>query len=196
MAPVGRALERVCEAVAMLGVVLVAIVLVSSAVGDRTRPVATVRRVGLPRGHGIPAISRSCSSAARWRCFPSCRCASSSAQRAGRGFHQEPAAALPGDVRPRRQPAVSGADFALAVQLGHGTADKFGNHDTTMVLRIPEGWAYAAALASVWLLVIVTAYTVARSAMEIAREPRHRSAGRPGSIRAPCRISPPGSSVS
>jgi hypothetical protein len=48
-----------------------------------------------------------------------------------------------------------------------GTAEKFRNHDTTMVLRIPEGWAYAVALAFAWLLVIVTAYTVARSVMEI-----------------------------
>jgi TRAP-type C4-dicarboxylate transport system permease small subunit len=57
--------------------------------------------------------------------------------------------------------------FALALQLGYGTAEKFRNHDTTMVLRIPEGWAFAPALASAWLLVIVTAYTVARSVMEI-----------------------------
>jgi hypothetical protein len=36
-----------------------------------------------------------------------------------------------------------------------------------MVLRFPEGWAYAVALVFAWLLVIVTAYTVARSALEI-----------------------------
>jgi TRAP-type C4-dicarboxylate transport system permease small subunit len=58
----------------------------------------------------------------------------------------------------------------LAVQLGHGAADKFRDQDTTMVLRIPEGWAYDAALAAVWLLVLVTAYTVLRSALEIARD--------------------------
>ena len=57
--------------------------------------------------------------------------------------------------------------FALALQLGHGTVEKFRNHDTTMVLRIPEGWAFAVALAFAWLLAIATAYTVARSVMEI-----------------------------
>lgn len=57
----------------------------------------------------------------------------------------------------------------LAVQLGHGTAEKLRDGDTTMVLRIPESWAYLPALAASWLLVIVTAYTVFRSALEIAR---------------------------
>ena len=79
----------------------------------------------------------------------------------------------------------------LAVQLGHGTADKFRDQDTTMVLRIPEGWAYAAALASVWLLVLATAYTVLRSALEIARRPGDRPAARRRAL-DPCPISPPG----
>jgi len=57
--------------------------------------------------------------------------------------------------------------FLVAWQLGHGTAEKFSNHDTTMVLRIPEGWPFAVALAFAWLLVFVTAYTVVRSVMEI-----------------------------
>jgi TRAP-type C4-dicarboxylate transport system permease small subunit len=57
----------------------------------------------------------------------------------------------------------------IAWQLGHGTADKFATKDTTMVLRIPEAWPYAAALALSWLLVLVTAYTVVRSAMEVVR---------------------------
>lgn len=58
--------------------------------------------------------------------------------------------------------------LAIAVQLGYGTAEKLRENDTTMVLRIPEWWAYAVALAAAWLLVAVTAYTVARSAIEIA----------------------------
>jgi TRAP-type C4-dicarboxylate transport system permease small subunit len=58
--------------------------------------------------------------------------------------------------------------FALALQLGHGAVEKFRNNDTTMVLRIPEGWAFAVALAFAWLLALATAYTVARSVMEIA----------------------------
>jgi TRAP-type C4-dicarboxylate transport system permease small subunit len=59
--------------------------------------------------------------------------------------------------------------ICIAWQLGHGTADKFKNNDTTMVLRIPEAWPFVAALVLSWLLVIVTAYTVLRSAMEVAR---------------------------
>jgi TRAP-type C4-dicarboxylate transport system permease small subunit len=57
--------------------------------------------------------------------------------------------------------------LVLAVQLGHGMAEKFRNHDTTMVLRIPEGAAYAAALGAAWLLVLVALYTAARSIAEI-----------------------------
>jgi TRAP-type mannitol/chloroaromatic compound transport system permease small subunit len=59
--------------------------------------------------------------------------------------------------------------ICIAWQLGHGTVDKFTNKDTTMVLRIPESWPFVAALALSWLLVIVTAYTVLRSAMEVVR---------------------------
>lgn len=58
--------------------------------------------------------------------------------------------------------------LAIAKQLTLGTFEKFANHDTTMVLRIPEGWAYVLALVSAWLLVAVTGYTVARSMREIA----------------------------
>jgi TRAP-type C4-dicarboxylate transport system permease small subunit len=59
--------------------------------------------------------------------------------------------------------------LTIAVQLYHGTVDKFTTRDTTMVLRIPEAWPYAAGLVLSWLLVIVTAYTVLRSAMEVGR---------------------------
>jgi TRAP-type C4-dicarboxylate transport system permease small subunit len=59
--------------------------------------------------------------------------------------------------------------ITIAWQLGHGTADKFATKDTTMVLRIPEAWPYAAALLLSWLLVVITAYTVLRSAMEVVR---------------------------
>lgn len=57
----------------------------------------------------------------------------------------------------------------IAVQLGRGTMEKFATRDSTMVLRIPESWPYALALALAWLLVAVTAYTVVRSGIEIAR---------------------------
>ena len=57
----------------------------------------------------------------------------------------------------------------IAWQLGHGTADKFSTRDSTMVLRIPEAWPYSLALVLACLLVVVTAYTAVRSAMEIAK---------------------------
>jgi TRAP-type C4-dicarboxylate transport system permease small subunit len=59
--------------------------------------------------------------------------------------------------------------LVIAWQLGHGTMDKFATKDTTMVLRIPEAWPYAMALALSWLLVVVTAYTVVRSVQELIR---------------------------
>ena len=66
----------------------------------------------------------------------------------------------------------------LGVQLWHGTAEKLSTYDTTMFLRIPEWWAYVPALACVWLLVVVTAYTVVRSLIEAATD---RSIGPPPS---------------
>ena len=75
--------------------------------------------------------------------------------------------------------------FALAFQLGHRHARESSPTTTpTMVLRIPEGWAYAVALAFAWLLVIATAYTVARSVAGDRHQPRHRSADHPGSTSA------------
>lgn len=55
----------------------------------------------------------------------------------------------------------------IAVQHGRGMIEKFHNNDTTMVLRLPEGWAYVATLVPAVLLVIVTFYTVCRSIAEI-----------------------------
>lgn len=55
----------------------------------------------------------------------------------------------------------------IAVQHGHGMAEKFRYADTTMVLRIPESWPYLVTWNSALLLVVVTLYTVWRSLMEI-----------------------------
>jgi TRAP-type C4-dicarboxylate transport system permease small subunit len=59
--------------------------------------------------------------------------------------------------------------LVVGIQLYHGTVDKFTTRDTTMVLRIPESWPYAGALALAWLLVLVTLYTCVRSVQEVAR---------------------------
>lgn len=55
----------------------------------------------------------------------------------------------------------------LALALGYGTAEKFRNADTSMMLRIPEGWPFAAALLPSWLLVLTIVYSVLRSVAEI-----------------------------
>ena len=147
-------------------------------VRDRTRPVAAALA---PGSRAFPAISRSCSSAARWPCSPSFRCASSSAPTCWSGPSPRtcrcatgPCSTLPPTC------CILMLSFAArrAARARHG--GEVRNHDTTMVLRIPEGWAYAVALAFAWLLVMVTAYTVARSVMKSARTaPSVR--GHPGS---------------
>ena len=55
----------------------------------------------------------------------------------------------------------------LALALGYGAAEKFRNGDTSMMLRIPEGWPFAAALLPSWLLVLAIVYSVLRSLAEI-----------------------------
>src|SRR3954471_18703285 len=169
----GLWLERICTAVAMLGgVILVGIVAVSGAsvIGRSLPPLFAA--LGLPSPvKGIPGDIE----------VVQLGCAVS-------GFFYLPLCQLKrGNVlvgvftkslRPRYRAIFDLAAnllflvlaATLALQLGHGTADKFRDRDTTMVLRIPEGWAYAAALIGLWLLVLVTAYTVLRSALEIATD--------------------------
>lgn len=57
----------------------------------------------------------------------------------------------------------------LAWQMIGGFLDKLAYNDTTMVLRLPVAWPFAAALAAVWLLFVVTLYASWRSATEILR---------------------------
>ena len=169
----GLWLERICTAVAMLGgVVLVGIVAVSSAsvIGRSLPPVFAALGLASPV-HGIPGdieiVQLGCAISV-FSYLPLCQLKRGNVL----------VGVFTKGLRPRYRAMFDLAanllflvlTATLAVQLGHGAADKFRDQDTTMVLRIPEGWAYDAALASVWLLVLVTAYTVLRSALEIARD--------------------------
>ena len=141
--PVGRLLEHVCGAVAMLGgLLLVAIMLVSSVsvIGRGLSLLLATRISGIPGD--VEIVQLGCAMAV-FSFLPLCQLK-------------------------RANVLFLALSFTLALQLGHGTVEKFVNRDTTMVLRVPEGWAYAVALACAWLLVVVTAYTVARSALEIS----------------------------
>ena len=168
--PLGRALARLAGALAMAGgFILIGIILVSSvSVIGRSLPVlAGALGLQLPL-RGIPGdieiVQYGCAVAV-FAFLPLCQL--------------ERGNVLVG-VFTRHLPVRLRASFdlaanllfllltlALAVQLGRGTLEKFANRDTSMVLRIPEGWPFALALAAAWLLVLVTAYTVARSAREI-----------------------------
>lgn len=167
---VGRVLERICQLVAMLGgVILAGIILVSSvSVIGRSLPQlllffgVAVAPIGITGD--IEIVQLGCAVAVFFF-LPLCQ--------------MKRANVLVG-VFTKRLPVRYRAVFdlaanllylalalVLAVQLGHGTAEKFYNQDATMVLRMPEGWPYAAALGAAWLLVIVTAYTALRSIAEI-----------------------------
>jgi len=166
-------LGRICVAVAMLGgVVLVGIVAVSSAsvIGRSLPPLFAA--LGLPSPvKGIPGdveiVQLGCAVSVFFY-LPLCQLKRGNVL----------VGVFTKNLRPRWRAMFDLAanllflvlTATLAVQLGRGTEDKFRDQDTTMVLRIPEGGAYAAALAAVWLLVLVTAYTVLRSALEVARD--------------------------
>lgn len=55
----------------------------------------------------------------------------------------------------------------IAWRLVAGLEDKIAYNDTTMVLRLPEAYPFAYGTACAWLLAIVCAYTVWRSAEEV-----------------------------
>ncbi|WP_349367584.1 TRAP transporter small permease subunit [Salinarimonas sp.] len=55
----------------------------------------------------------------------------------------------------------------IAWRLVYGLQDKLAYNDTTMVLRLPEAYPFAYGVACAWLLAIVCAYTVWRSAEEV-----------------------------
>ena len=167
----GLWLERICTAAAMLGgLLLVGIVIVSgiSVIGRSLPPIFAALGLSAPV-KGIPGdiemIQLGCAVSV-FLFLPLCQI------RRGNVL----VGIVTKSLRPRCRAVFDLAAnllflvlaAMLALQLGHGTADKFRDRDTTMVLRIPEGWAYAAALAGLWLLVLVIAYTVLRSALEIA----------------------------
>lgn len=171
--PFGRFLERICSAVALAGgLILVGIVLVSSAsVIGRSLPLVFAELGLRSPFKGIPGdieiVELGCAVAVFFY-LPLCQLKRGNVL----------VGVFTKNLRPRYRAMFDLAanllflvlTAALAVQLGYGTADKFRDQDTTMVLRIPEGWAYAIALAAVWLLVIVTAYTVIRSVIEIVSD--------------------------
>ena len=163
--PVGRLLEAVCGAVAMLGgLLLIAIMLVSSlsVLGRALSLLFGARISGIPGD--VELVQLGCAVAV-FAFLPICQLKRANVLVGA--FTRT----LPVRARAGFDLAANGLflllSFVLAFQLGIGTREKFANHDTTMVLRFPEGWAYAVALVFAWLLVIVTAYTVARSALEI-----------------------------
>lgn len=56
----------------------------------------------------------------------------------------------------------------IAWRLYFGTMDKFAYHETTLLLRMPLGWAYAAGLIGAVIWVIVSAYVFGRSIANLA----------------------------
>ncbi len=174
--PIGRGLERLCTAVAMLGgFFLIAIMLISSVsvIGRGLSLLFVARISGIPGD--VEIVQLGCAVAV-FAFLPLCQLKRANVLVGA--FTK----ALPVRYRALCDLAANGLyltlSLLLAVQLGRGTAEKFSNHDTTMVLRIPEGWAYAVAFLFAWLLVLVAAYTVARSAHEIAS---NRAIGPPAS---------------
>jgi TRAP-type C4-dicarboxylate transport system permease small subunit len=170
--PLGRFLERLCSAVAMFGgITLLFIMLISSisVIGRNIPQLLTLigfklSPMSIPGD--IEIVQLGCA-VAIFAFLPYCQI-----KRANVFVDF-----FTGWMSPRYRAAFDVAanllflaiTITIAWQLGHGTSDKFATRDTTMVLRIPEAWPYAGSLLLSWLLVVVTAYTVVRSAMEVVR---------------------------
>ena len=61
---------------------------------------------------------------------------------------------------------------------GLGTIDKFNYGETTLLLRMPLGWSYAASLVGAVAFVIVAAYVLARSvSLALSADPPHPANG-------------------
>jgi TRAP-type C4-dicarboxylate transport system permease small subunit len=172
----GRLLERVCGGVAMLGgLLLIAVMLISSVsvIGRGLSLLLGARLSGIPGD--VEIVQLGCAMAV-FAFLPLCQLKRGNVL----------VGAFTNGLRVRYRSMLDLAAnllflviaATLAIQLGYGTAEKFRNRDTSMVLRIPEGWAYAGALVFAWLLVLATAYTVGRSALEIAK---NRAIGPPAS---------------
>jgi TRAP-type C4-dicarboxylate transport system permease small subunit len=163
--PVGRLLDRTCTAMAMAGsAILVAIVVVSSlSVLGRSLPqLVGVRGIGVAGDVEMVQLG----GAVAIYCFlPLCQLRRSNVLVGIFTRH----------LVPRRRALFDlvanllylALAILLALALGYGTAEKFRNGDTSMMLRIPEGWPFAMALLPSWLLVLAIAYSVLRSLAEI-----------------------------
>jgi TRAP-type C4-dicarboxylate transport system permease small subunit len=170
--PVGRFLERLCSAVAMFGgITLLFIMLISSisVIGRNVPQLLTLFGFKMsPKSipGDIEIVQLGCA-VAIFAFLPYC------AIKRANVFVDFFTGWMPVRGRAIFDAAANllylAITLVIAWQLGHGTMDKFATKDTTMVLRIPEAWPYAMALALSWLLVVVTAYTVVRSVQELIR---------------------------
>ena len=162
--PVGRLLDRICAAVAMAGsAILAAIVLVSS--------LSVLGSPAAAPGRARHRCAGRCRDGAAWLrggdllLCPLCQIRRSNVLV---GIFTRHLA-----VRRRAMFDLAAnllylaLAIMLALALGYGAAEKFRNGDTSMMLRIPEGWPFAAALLPSWLLVLAIVYSVLRSLAEI-----------------------------
>lgn len=168
---VGAVLERVCGAVAVLGgVALLAMIVVSviSIVGRSILP-GLAGVVGLEfRAASIPGdveLVQIGTGIAVFSFLPFCQL------RRGNVIVDFFTAGAALRVRAGLD-LLGNAIFTLlagviAWRLVHGLLDKLAYNDTTMVLRLPEAYPFAYGVACAWLLAIVCAYTVWRSAEEV-----------------------------
>lgn len=163
--PVGRLLDRICAVMAMAGsAILAAIVLVSSlSVLGRSLPqLLGVRGTGVPGD--VEMVQLGCAVAIY--CFlPLCQIRRSNVLVGIFTRHLAVRRRAMFDLAANLLYLALATMLALA--LGYGAAEKFRNGDTSMMLRIPEGWPFAAALLPSWLLVLAIAYSVLRSLAEI-----------------------------
>jgi len=166
----GRILARVCEVLALTGgFLLVGIMSIStfSVIGRSLPELLGAVGVQVPRLgiKGEIELEQMALAVAVFAFLPLCQLQRSNVLV---GFFTK---SLPVRHRAKFDVAANGLLLLLAVviawQLARGALDKLANAETSMVLRIPEWIPYALALPSAWLLVFVTAYTVARSWCEI-----------------------------
>jgi len=65
----------------------------------------------------------------------------------------------------------------IAIQLFHGTVDKFERHQTTFLLRFPLWWAYALSLVGAVVAAVVSVYLALMRIVELATRRRLAPAG-------------------
>jgi TRAP-type C4-dicarboxylate transport system permease small subunit len=161
----GQLLDHTCAAVAMAGgAIVAAIVLISSlSVLGRSLPqLFGVRGIGVP---GDVEMEQLACAVAIYCFLPLCQIRRANVLVGIFTRHLAPRRRAMFDLVANLLYLALATLLALA--LGYGTAEKFHYGDTSMMLRIPEGWPFAAALLPNWLLVVTTLYTVQRSFTEI-----------------------------